>query len=131
MRKPIQFILALFTLGFLFGVAFAQEAVTSGFDLASLFIDAASLAVAVVAIVAFLREHLIKSVQGIGVVLLSLGVGAGLGLAGSALGYVDGGALAGVGLGLSAGLLASGGWDAITGALAKRDPKSGAARLEG
>lgn len=130
MLKSFRTILVLAVVGLLTGVAFAQEAASSGFNLAGLFVDAASLAVAVVAVVAFLREHVLKTLQGIGVVVLSLGVGAGLGLAGAALGYVDGGAIAGVGLGLSAGLLASGGWDAVTGALAKRDPKVGAARLE-
>ncbi len=118
--KFVRYSFVLFVVGLFAGIAFAQEAAGGGFDLAALFVDAASLAVAVVAVVAFIREHLLKGLAGIGVVLLSLGVGAGLGLAGSALGYVDGGALAAVGLGLSAGLLASGGWDAVTGLLGKR-----------
>lgn len=120
MRKFLNILLALVLFGLLTGFAFAQEAVAQGFDIGSWFVDTAALAGVVVAVVAFLRAHVLKGVEGFGVVLVSLGVGAGLGVAGSFLGYVEGGIVAAVGFGLSAGLLASGGWDAITGALGKR-----------
>ncbi len=42
-----------------------------------------------------------------------------LGIVGNLLGYVEGSIVAAIGFGVSAGLLASGGWDAVTGALSK------------
>lgn len=120
MRKFLNIVLVLVLFGFVAGLAFAADATAQGFDIGSWFVDTAALAGVVVAVVAFLRAHVLKSIEGFGVVLVSLGVGAGLGVAGSFLGYVEGGVVTAVGFGLSAGLLASGGWDAVTGALGKR-----------
>ena len=120
MKRILHVLFALLAVGFLTGFALAADAASQGFDLGSWFVDAASLAVVVVAVVAFLREHVLKNLAGVAVVLVSLGVGAGLGAAGALLGYVEGGIVAGLMFGVSAGFMASGGVDALTGILGKR-----------
>ena len=88
-------------------------------DFASYFVDTAALAAAVVAVVAFLKEHVIKSLAGPATIVASLAVGAALGAAGHFLGYLTGGLPPALAFGVSAGFLASGGWDAVK-ALGKR-----------
>lgn len=116
--------LALLVVGVFAGVAFAQEATAQGFDIGAWFVDAASLAVVVVTVVAFLREHVLRGLTGVAVVIVSLGTGAGLGVVGALLGYVEGGVVAGLLFGVSAGFIASGGVDALTGILSKRKAAS-------
>lgn len=131
MRKFLHILFALFAVGFLTGFGFAADAASQGFDIGAWFVDAASLAVVVVAVVAFLREHVLKNLAGIAVVIVSLGVGAGLGAVGALLGYVEGGIAAGLMFGVSAGFIASGGVDALTGILGKRkEPAALPAGLE-
>ena len=89
-------------------------------DFAQYFVDVAALSVAVVAIVAFLKTHVLKGLHNIATVGASLAVGAALGAAGSVLGYVEGGVVPGLSFGVAAGFLAAGGWDAVTGLLGKR-----------
>lgn len=84
------------------------------------FASTAALAVVIAAIVAFLKAHLLTSLDGLGTVLASLVVGVLLGLLGHALGYLTDGLVPAIGFGGSAGLLASGGWDALKGLLGKR-----------
>jgi hypothetical protein len=82
-------------------------------DIAQYFADTAALAVLVVAVTAFIREHVLTTVKGWAVIALSLVIGAAAGAGGHFLGYIDtgfGGALA---FGVSAGFLASGGFDAV------------------
>ena len=86
-------------------------------DIAAWFADTAALAAIVVAVVAFLKTNVLKSLHDLATVAVSLAVGAALGAAGALLGHVEGGIAAGVAFGIAAGFLASGGWDAVTGAL--------------
>jgi hypothetical protein len=58
--------------------------------------------------VELIRAHVLKSLQGAWVVLLSVGVGAAYGALGGVAGYVEGGFPAAIGFGAWAGLLASG-----------------------
>lgn len=120
-------------------VALAQPVLTDGpaivqvveapdpapFDIAAWFADTAALAAVVVAAVAFLRAHLLKSLSGVAVIITSLIVGGILGAIGSALGYVEGGVTSGLMFGVTAGFLASGGWDAIGGLLGKSRAPAG------
>jgi hypothetical protein len=82
-------------------------------DFAAYFVDTAALAAVVVAVVAFLKEHVLKNLHDLATVGVSLVVGAAFGAAGSLLGYVEGGIAAGLAFGVAAGFLASGGWDAV------------------
>jgi hypothetical protein len=86
-------------------------------DIAAWFADTAALAAIVIAVVAFLKEHVLKGLHDLATVAASLVVGAAFGAAGSLLGYVEGGVTAGLAFGVAAGFLASGGWDAIKGLL--------------
>lgn len=83
------------------------------------FTSAAALAVVIAAIVAVLKAHFLKTLDGLGTVLASLVVGVLLGLLGHALGYLTDGVISAIGFGGSAGLLASGGWDVLKGLLGK------------
>ena len=91
-------------------------------DFSQYFASTAALAAVVVAVVAFLKEHVLKGLHDLATVGVSLAVGAALGALGSLpmFGYVEGGLLAGVSFGVAAGFLASGGWDAFKGLLGKR-----------
>lgn len=95
-------------------------AVPEPFNIADWFTDTAALAAVVVAVVAFLKTNLLKNLTGMATIIASLVAGAVLGAIGSALGYVEGGIPAGLLFGVTAGFLASGGWDAIGGLLGKR-----------
>lgn len=89
-------------------------------NFAQYFADTAALSAVVIAIVAFLKEHLLKSLDGVYTIVTSLVVGGVAGMAGSWFGYVDGGTVSGLAFGMSAGFLASGGWDAVKTMLGKR-----------
>lgn len=54
------------------------------------------------------RAHVLKTLEGAWVVLLSVAVGAAYGALGGVAGYVEGGVVAALGFGAWAGLLASG-----------------------
>lgn len=119
--KLVTRTLALLTiLLMLAGVAFAQEAAAAGADIESWFKSTAALAGIVVAVVSFLKTHVLKNMHDLATVAASLVVGVALGLAGSFMGYIEGGVAAGASFGAAAGFLASGGWDAISGLLGKR-----------
>src|SRR5690606_20757643 len=105
---------------FLLGFAFAQEVAPVAPDVGAWFASTAALAAVVAAVVAFLKKHVLTGLDGLATVLASLAVGALLGLVGHALGFLTDGLLPALGFGVSAGLVASGGWDAITGLLGKR-----------
>lgn len=116
-------VLALLVIGAaaLFGnLAFAQTSAAPTFDLAAWFVDTAALAVVIAGVVAFIREHILKTLEGVGVVLTSLAIGAAFGVGGHVLGYLTGGLVPSLVFGVSAGLAASGGWDAISGLLGTR-----------
>lgn len=89
-------------------------------DFAQYFVDTAALSAAVVAIVAFVKKHVLKNLHDLATVGVSLLVGAALGVGGHFLGYLTAGLPAAASFGLAAGFLASGGWDAVGGLLAKR-----------
>lgn len=112
----------LFALAVLaFGIAFAQPVDgTPAPDIAAWFASTAALAGVVAAAVALLRKHVLKTLDGVGVILASIVVGALLGLVGQLLGYVEGGAFAGLAFGAAAGLMASGGVDALRAVISKR-----------
>lgn len=126
-------VLALLVIGaaVLFGnLAFAQTSAAPTFDLAAWFVDTAALAVVIAGVVAFIREHILKTLEGFGVVLTSLAVGAVFGVGGHVLGYLTGGLVPSLVFGVTAGLAASGGWDALAGLLGKRKAKEPPAGLE-
>jgi hypothetical protein len=108
--RTITLLVVLLTLA---GVAFAQEAAAAGVDVAGWFASTAALAAVIVAIVAFIKTHILKGLHDLATVAVSLAVGLALGLAGAHLGHVDGGLVAGATFGLAAGLLASGGYDGV------------------
>ena len=85
------------------GVALAQGGIPT--DISEWFSDTAALAAVVAALVALIRRHVWKSLDGLYVVALSLVVGVVLAYFGHRLGYVGGDWLA---FGIMAGLGASG-----------------------
>lgn len=88
-------------------------------DLAQYFVDTASLAVLVAALVSFTKKHIWK-LDGIFTVIASVVFGALLGLAGRALGFLDAEVIQALLFGASAGVVASGGWDFLSGLFEKR-----------
>ena len=122
MRLKHLFLLAPFLVGF----ALAQDTTTSTApDVAAWFASTAALAAVIAAAVAFIRKHIIKTLDGLGVILASIVVGAALGLVGQLLGYVEGGTVSGLLFGASAGLVASGGVDALKGILGGSKSRAG------
>lgn len=105
----------------LVGFAFAQDAAgTPSPDIAAWFASTAALAAIVAAAVALVRKHVLKTLDGVGVIVASIVIGAALGLVGQLLGYVEGGTFAGLAFGAAAGLTASGGMDALRAVLASK-----------
>jgi len=84
-----------------------------GFE--QIFQDPFAFVVAIGSIVAFLRKHFLKNVDGKAVIVLSAVVGAGLGVLGAYLGYYD--MADGVLFGVIGGLLTSGLVDFVRGLL--------------
>ena len=91
-------------------------------DIAAWFASSAALAAVIVALVAFVKKNLIPTLTGIATVFVSLGLGAAAGLIGHFAGYLTDGITPALMFGVSAGFLASGGWDAIAGLMGKREP---------
>lgn len=89
-------------------------------DFASYFTDTAALAVAVVAIVAFAKEHIVTGLHGAYTIVLSVLTGAALGAGGVLFGFLEGTIAFGLTFGVAAGFLAAGGWDAVRALLGKR-----------
>ena len=91
------------------GVALAQEG-SIPTDIRQWFASTASLAAVVAALVALVRKHILRTLDGLAVVVLSLVLGVGLAYVGKLMGYLGGDWLL---FGLSAGLMASGGLDIL------------------
>jgi len=91
------------------GVALAQEG-SIPTDIRQWFASTASLAAVVAALVALVRKHILRTLDGLAVVVLSLVLGVGLAYVGILMGYLGGDWLL---FGLSAGLMASGGLDLL------------------
>lgn len=110
----------LFLTPFLVGFALAQDTTTPTFDFAAAFANTAALAALVASLVAFIKRHVLKSLDGLATVLASLVVGGALGFLGHTVGYLTDGLMPALGFGVSAGLIAAGGWDVVSGLLGKR-----------
>jgi small basic protein len=95
------------------GLALAQDASIPP-NLAEWFASQASLAAVVAALVALIRKHFWKRLDGVAVVGVSVALGIALAYLGHRLGYLGADWFI---FGLTAGLLASGGVDAIRGVL--------------
>jgi xanthine/uracil permease len=89
-------------------------------DVASWFASTAALSAVIIAAIAFLKKNVLKNLHDLATVAASLGLGVVAGVAGHLLGYLDTGLAAAAGFGLTAGFLASGGWDALASLLGKR-----------
>jgi hypothetical protein len=94
-----------------FGLALAQD-VGIPPNLAEWFVSQASLAAVVIALVALIRKHLWKGLDGVAVVGVSVALGIVLAYLGHRLNYLGADWFT---FGLTAGLLASGGVDALRG----------------
>jgi cellobiose-specific phosphotransferase system component IIC len=103
-------------------VALAQvEALPeAAFDPAAWFGSTAALAAIVVAAVAFLKRNIITNMSGWITIAFSFGLAIVAAVAGSFTSLYDATVIQAVTFGGSAGLLASGGWDAVRGLLGKR-----------
>jgi len=104
MRKALAVLSVL-----VFGLALAQEEGIPT-NLAKWFTSQVSLAAVVAALVALIRKHLWKSLDGAAVVGVSVALGVALAYLGHRLGYLGEGWFA---FGVLAGFLASGGVDAL------------------
>jgi len=91
------------------GLALAQDA-SIPTNVAEWFVSQASLAAVVAALVALIRKHLWKGLDGVAVVGVSVALGIALAYLGHRLNYLEADWFT---FGLMAGLLASGGVDAI------------------
>lgn len=104
------------------GLAFAQTTGDEGpminlLDPSTWFASTAALAAFIATVIAFARKHVLRTLDGSAVVVISVGLGAALGLLGHALGTLDGGLLPSIVFGVTAGLSASGGIDLLRGVL--------------
>ena len=89
-------------------LALAQDSIPT--DISQWFASSAALAAVVAALVALIRKHLWKKLDGLPVVAVSIALGVVLGFLGKSLGYLGGNWLL---FGLSAGFMASGGVDLL------------------
>ena len=89
-------------------LALAQDSIPT--DISQWFANTAALAAVVAALVALIRKHLWKGLDGLLVVAVSIVLGGALGYLGKSLGYLGGDWLL---FGLSAGFMASGGVDLL------------------
>lgn len=89
------------------------------FDVASWFASTAALAATIGIAVSFIKSNLYKALEGWHTIAVSLGLGLAAGLAGHFGPWLDGALIDNVVFGLSAGFMASGGWDLVKGLLGK------------
>ena len=89
-------------------MALAQDSIPT--DISQWFASSAALAAVVAALVALIRKHLWKKLDGLPVVAVSIALGVVLGFLGKSLGYLGSDWLL---FGLSAGFMASGGVDLL------------------
>jgi len=89
-------------------LALAQDSIPT--DVSQWFTNTAALAAVVAALVALVRKHIWKQLDGLPVVAVSIALGVVLGFLGKSLGYLGGDWLL---FGLSAGFMASGGVDLL------------------
>ena len=89
-------------------LALAQDSIPT--DISQWFSTTAALAAVVAALVALIRKHVWKTLDGLLVVAVSIVLGVALGFLGKSLGYLGGDWLL---FGLSAGFMASGGVDLL------------------
>ena len=89
-------------------LAVARDSIPT--DISQWFTSTAALAVVVAALVALIRKHVWKQLDGLPVVAVSVALGVALGFLGKSLGYLGGDWLL---FGLSAGFMASGGVDLL------------------
>lgn len=93
------------------GLALGQaEAIPA--DISAWFSSTASLAAVIAALLALLRKHVLKTLDGVAVIAVSLVLGVVLGYLGKVIGYLGGDWII---FGLGAGVLASGGVDLVRG----------------
>ncbi|MCS7069337.1 MAG: hypothetical protein RMK51_03630 [Meiothermus sp.] len=113
--------LAMFMAAVIFSLAFAQaESIPT--DLSQWFASTAALAAVVAALVALLRKHVLKALDGLAVVAVSIALGGILGYVGKLAGYLGPDWLI---FGLSAGVMASGGIDLVRGITGRGSAPSG------
>lgn len=93
------------------------------FDPRAWFGSAAAYAAAVAAVVAFIKQHVLTNLSGWRTVMTSFGIAIGGAVAASVTGVFDAAVLEAVAFGASAGLLASGGWDAVNSLLAGKQTR--------
>lgn len=89
------------------------------FDIASWFSSTAALAATIGIVVAFIKENVYTALDGWGTVAVSLALGLAAGLAGHFGPWLDTQLVDSVIFGVTAGFVASGGWDLIKGLLGK------------
>lgn len=123
--KRINQYLTAFALVLFVGAAFAQATPVEPFDFGAAFASTAALAALIASLVAFLKAHVLKQLDGLATVLASLIVGGLLGLVGHWAGFLTDGLMPALGFGVSAGFLAAGGYDVIAGLLGKRRAAEG------
>jgi hypothetical protein len=110
----------------LFGLAVAQDS-SIPTDVSAWFGSTASLAAVVAALVALLRKHVLRSLDGWLVLVLSLALGVGLAFVGKLMGYLGANWLV---FGLSAGIMASGGVDLLRGILGAGNAKASSSDVD-
>lgn len=88
------------------------------------FTETATLSVVVAAVVAYLRQHVLKDLDGIRVVFTSIGTGALLGVTGNVAGFLTGTLPEAIAFGVAAGWLASGGIDALRAVFGSKSPEA-------
>jgi peptidoglycan/LPS O-acetylase OafA/YrhL len=101
-------------------LALAQDSIPT--DISQWFTNTAALAAVVAALVALLRKHVLKNLDGLPVVAVSIVLGGVLGYVGKLLGYLGGDWLL---FGLSAGFIASGGVDLLKSLRGGKDAATG------
>lgn len=88
------------------------------------FVDAATLAVIVAAVVAYLRQHVLKNLDGIAVVFAAIATGGVFGVIGNLAGFLSGSLPESLAFGVCAGWLASGGIDALRAVFGGKSPEA-------
>lgn len=124
MKRSVKILTLTLLAGLMTGafmVALAQPAdlPEPGFDPRAWFGSAAALAGAVVAIVSLLKANVIPTLSGIGTLVASFATGIGLAVVGSLVPFIgyDATVVEAASFGVTAAVLASGGWDSIKGVL--------------